>query len=211
VATPEKIDLVWAIQGRRVPLDHGYALYGALSRALPALHEAPWLAVLPLRGMRVGDGCLQLNKSARLILRLPPERIPSVLPLAGRVLDVAGHSVVVGVPAIHQLTPAATVASHLVVVRLTKPPRGDDGKLALDAFRAGFTNEAHRQLGSMGVTGRLEVGARRQIHVGGQRIIGFPVSVHDLTPEHSLVLQNKGIGGKRRMGCGVFSPARATR
>jgi CRISPR-associated protein Cas6 len=155
VDTPEKIDLVWAIQGRRVPVDHGYALYAALSRALPVLHEAPWLAVLPLRGMRVGDGCLQLNKSARLVLRLPPERVPSVLPLAGRTLAIAGRPVVVGVPAIHQLTPAATVASPLVVVRLTKAPRGDDGKLALDALRAGFANEAHRQLDSMGMTGRL--------------------------------------------------------
>jgi CRISPR-associated protein Cas6 len=211
VEAPEKVDLVWAVQGRRIPADHGYALYSALSRAVPALHGADWLSVRPIRGMHAGDGCLQLSSTARLILRLPPERIASVLPLAGRTLDVAGYPLVVGVPAIHQLKPSTAVGCGLVVVRLTKAPKGDDGKLALEAFRVQFEKEARRQLDALGVAGRLDIGPRRQLHMGRQRIIGFPVVVRELLPEHSLVLQYRGFGGKQRMGCGVFSPIRTTR
>ena len=36
-ATP-KVDVAFAIQGTAVPLDHGYALYAAISRCVPALH-----------------------------------------------------------------------------------------------------------------------------------------------------------------------------
>jgi CRISPR-associated protein Cas6 len=209
--TPERIDLVWAIQGRRLPLDHGYALYAAISRALPAVHAASWLAVHPIRGMLAGGDCLQLHKTSHLTLRLPPERIAAVLSLAGRTLDIAGHPIVIGVPTIHQLRPAAAVASRLVVVRLTSAPKQDNGQLAIDAFRAAFTKEAERQLATMGVAGCLEVSSRpRQIHIGRQRIIGFGVVVRDLALDHSLILQGAGLGGKHRMGCGVFSPVRGT-
>lgn len=211
VETPERVDLVWATQGRRIPLDHGYVLYSALSRALPLLHEAPWLSVHPIRGMHAGGGFLQLAKQTRLTLRLPPERIAAVLPLAGRTLDLGGNSLVVGVPSIHSLTPAAVVSSRLVVVRLTKAPKGAEGKLQMDAFREAFEKEARRQLADLSISGPIEVGKQRQIHVGAQRIVGFGVTVHGLTPEQSLRLQCRGIGGKHRMGCGIFLPVHTAR
>ena len=40
-----------------------------------------------------------------------------------------------------------------------------------------------------------------------KEIVGFAVRVEDLTAEESIGLQEAGIGGRRRFGCGVFIPA----
>jgi len=36
--------------------------------------------------------------------------------------------------------------------------------------------------------------------------VGYAVRVSGLSDEDSLKLQERGLGGKRRMGCGVFVP-----
>jgi hypothetical protein len=48
------IDLAFPLQPAEVPRDHGYALYGALCRAVPELHEARWLGVHRLSGRPFG-------------------------------------------------------------------------------------------------------------------------------------------------------------
>ena len=37
-------------------------------------------------------------------------------------------------------------------------------------------------------------------------IVGFALAIHDLTDEGSILLQESGLGGRRRMGCGFFQP-----
>lgn len=55
------IDLSFPLLGPLLPCDHGYELYAALSRILPALHhdELP-CRIAPVRGTYAGDGLLQL-------------------------------------------------------------------------------------------------------------------------------------------------------
>jgi CRISPR-associated endonuclease/helicase Cas3 len=48
--------------------------------------------------------------------------------------------------------------------------------------------------------------SRRVIHIKQQTIVGYAVHVSNLTEEHSLRLQEFGIGGRRRLGCGIFNP-----
>src|SRR4051812_41927300 len=93
------IDLCFPLLGPSLPTDHGYELYAALSRLLPALHDGLPCRVAPVRGSRAEGGRLQLDaRYSRLLLRLAPETIPQLLPLAGRSLDVGNHPVRLGVP-----------------------------------------------------------------------------------------------------------------
>ena len=69
------IDLAFRLTGSAVPVDHGYALYAALSRILPEIHVAKDVAVQPIRGVYSGNGTLHLADFSRLILRLPDEQI----------------------------------------------------------------------------------------------------------------------------------------
>jgi CRISPR-associated endonuclease/helicase Cas3 len=67
-----------------------------------------------------------------------------------------------------------------------------------------FREAAARQLAALGVKARLEVGRRRVLNVSGDTVVGFGVTLHDLDEEASLRVQYAGLGGRQRMGCGVF-------
>jgi CRISPR-associated protein Cas6 len=60
------VDLAFRLTGRKVPVDHGYALYSAISRLVPEIHEAKNIGVHPIRGTYSGNGELMLRDSSRL-------------------------------------------------------------------------------------------------------------------------------------------------
>lgn len=199
------VDLVFPVRGQALARDHGYALYGALSRALPALHGAGWLAIQSIPGHIKAPETLDLGGRSQLRLRVPVEQIAQVLPLSGAALDVAGSHLELGPPAVHQLRPAAVLDARLVVIKLTGGPGTPFDR---QAFETRFLAEAQRQLARMEVTGVLQLCGRGRISVGGRRVIGYAVRVSGLSSEHSVVLQAHGLGGKRTMGCGFFRPSR---
>ena len=75
-----------------------------------------------------------------------------------------------------------------------------------------------RQLAALGIPGRLEVphfhlgprqgeARRHVVRIKDSAVICFPLVVRGLNPEDSLKLQEAGLGGRRRMGCGIFISA----
>ena len=46
------VDLAFGLTGSKVPVDHGYALYSAISRLLPEIHGAKNVGVHPIKGTR---------------------------------------------------------------------------------------------------------------------------------------------------------------
>lgn len=203
------VDLSFPLQGAAsaLPVDHGYPLYGALSRILPTLHEARWLGVHPLSGQPDGAGGLVLTKP-QLRLRVPLDRMRDVLPLSGQRLTILERPFTIGAPTIHALTPSATLDARLVLIRLTQLPK-NDGATDRPAFEAAFLAEAKRQLTALGIVDPVvSLRGSRSIEVKGQRIRGFSVRVGNLSAEGSLALQATGLGGKRTMGCGLFRPTR---
>jgi len=207
------VDLAFPLAGERVARDHGYALYGALCRVVPGLHTAAWLGVHPLGGKPGDDGTLALAARAHLRLRLPASHIAEVLALIGARLDVGGAGLVVGAPRVHALTPASSLDARMVAIKLTLAPRrmhAELGRETLDVagFAERYASEVKRQLEAIGIRKGFELRGRRSLTVGGRRVVGYSVRVTGLSADESLALQEKGIGGKRRMGCGLF---RATR
>ena len=207
------VDLSFPVLGERVPRDHGYPLYGALCRAVGALHGAAWLGVHPLSGTQVDAGTLQLGRRSQLRLRLPADRIGAVLPLAGARLEVSGSSLRLGAPSVHALVPAASLDARMVAIKLTAAPRRRNEELGRDAldvtgFAERYAAEIKRQLEAIGIGSPFELRGRRSVTVGGRRVVGYSVRVIGLGADESIALQEKGIGGKRRMGCGVFRVTR---
>ena len=49
---------------------------------------------------------------------------------------------------------------------------------------------------------------RRVLHIKGERHVGFGMLIEGLTADESLRLQQNGLGGRRKMGCGLFLPVR---
>ena len=74
-----------------IPADHGYHLDAAVSRLLPAMHEPNGIGIHPIRGRLVGERRMQICDFSRLTIRVAPERIAALLPLAGKQISIAGH------------------------------------------------------------------------------------------------------------------------
>jgi CRISPR-associated protein Cas6 len=197
-----KIDLSFAVRGGPIAADHGYPLFAALCRHLPWLHAGEEIGVHPIRGPLLGNRLLAIASESRLVLRL----------LAGKSLEVDGASLTVGVPTVTPLIPAATLRSRLVTIR-----GFTDAPAFLDATTRQLTElgvQATPQLlmrqavsSTQGATDRAAgTVLRRTLRIRDREVVGFALQVADLTAEESLLLQEAGLGGRRRFGCGIFVP-----
>ena len=193
--TSPVIDIFFHVQGQCVPVDHGYALYGAISRILEKqsawLHAADNVGLHPLRGRYDGAGKLLLGDRPRFGLRLPASVIPAVLPLAGKRLDLNGDTLRVGTTTTAALVPAVVLYAHVVTTK-----HGDD--------EARFDAEIQRQLDGLDIKGKPQRGPRRVVAIKDKKVVCHSLLVSELTAEESIRLQEQGLGGRRKMGCGVF-------
>lgn len=191
-----KVDLAFALLAQQpIPADHGYVLYGALSRAVPLLHSSNGIGVHPIRGQQIGDRRLSVTSQSRLVLRVDTENISAVLPLAGNQLDVAGARLRVGVPQIWAIQPSTALRSRLVTT-----------KNCQDQSR--FEAELRRQLDLLDVSSEVivTIPKRRTLRIKDKEIVGYEVILEGLSAEESLNVQETGLGGRRHMGCGMFVP-----
>ena len=206
----DTVDCVFncVVAGSVVRVDHGYQLYSAICSMLgPQVHGSDWLGVHPLSGRMLGDE-LVLETQTALRLRIPAAMIPMVLPLAGSRMRVGDCALQVGTPTVHALYPAASLDARQVLVKVTAPARAPSGRLDMADLASRVSAELTRQLAEMSVEGQVALLGRRVLDVKGKRLQGFAVRVSSLSVEHSLILQARGLGGKRAMGCGIFRPTR---
>jgi CRISPR-associated protein Cas6 len=180
-------------------------LFAALSRAVPAFHApgcGPRFA--PITGDPAGSGRIALAARSVLRVRAPADALPAVLPLVGLTLTVGDGTVRLGPPTVVPLVPAATVRVRVVTIKNARDP-----DRFLTAVRAG--------LAALGVAGEPSLPAfvggprigeprRRVVRVKGAVIAGYALVVAGLTAEHSIRLQEAGLGGRTRIGCGFFLP-----
>lgn len=186
------VELQFPVAGQTIPVDHGYALYGAISRLIPAVHEADWLAIDIIRGKAGPPGTLRIDSTSSLRLRLPEEYLPLLERLTAEKLELDGHSLLLGYPHVSPLKPESILTARFVTIKgFTEPTP--------------FSAALDRQLEALAVKGETTVGSRRVVRVGGYVIVGFSVTIGRLTEADSLTLQQKGLGGRRKMGGGFFS------
>jgi CRISPR-associated protein Cas6 len=200
------VDLAFSIVcPQAVPADHGYLLYSALARALPEVHQTDRIGVHPIRGRQLGGRTMQLTEHSRLIIRTDAEQIARFLPLAGKSLRLLDRTLRIGVPQVRPLVPAAALRSRLVTIKLSEAV-SKPSKAAADAFLAA----ARRQLGDLAVSAEasLTLGKRRTLRIKDKEVVGYEVLLEGLTAEESVAVQERGLGGRRHMGCGIFVPNR---
>ena len=196
------VDAAFPLVGTSLPLDHGYALFSALSRIEPALHTRSTWGVHPVRGTRSGPGVLQLDRRSLLKIRMPTIDVGALLPLAGASLTVDGHDVRLGVIRLYPLEPSARLRARFVTVKgFAEDP---------SAFRAALARQvAHTaDLGQDPERVEIAVGPRRVMRVAQHTIVGYPVELTGLEADASLAVQRVGLGGRRHMGAGIFVPPR---
>jgi CRISPR-associated protein Cas6 len=141
----------------------------------------------------VGHGLLNISPWSSLVFRLAVSQLPLYIPLAGKSLEVMGERLRVGVPKTSLLVPSVVLYAHLVTTK-----NGQD--------ETRFIEEIGRQMEALGVRGKFSVGNRRTFQVHEKQVVGYSLLVDELTAEESVTLQERGLGGRRKMGCGFFEP-----
>lgn len=198
------IDLAFGLKETVIPIDYGYALFGAISRVVPLIHGDRRIGVHPIRGVHLQPRRMTLVPASKLRLRLPSEEVANYLALAGSTLDLDGDRLEVGIPRVESLRPSPSLSARIVTIGQIKDPEP-------------FLATARRQLETLGVAASPEFlpdphpdrrghPTRRVIRIKGKRIVGYPIQITGLTAEESLTVQENGLGSRRRMGCGVFVP-----
>jgi CRISPR-associated protein Cas6 len=209
------VDVQFKLVGNQIPADHGYHLFSAVSHLIPELHGDEDVGLLPISGRLTGHRSLALTEGSRLSIRLPSERISQVLPLAGKGLSVAGCPITVGVPTTRALVPAARLYSRLVIIKGYMDPEPFLGavrrQLAAMAVRGrpGLVEQENLAASNRGRSGGTKSAfLRRTTRIRDKEVVGFAVRISELTAEESVRVQERGIGGRRRFGCGLFIPDR---
>jgi CRISPR-associated protein Cas6 len=214
------IDIGFRLTGREIPADHGCALYGAVSRHVPWTHDPDQetLGIHPINGLLSGGRLLHLTPSSRLTFRLDSDHVRELLTLAGKELDLDTHKLRVGVPTTYTIKPAATLRSRLVTFKHHMEPETFLAKAQeeLSKLNIKATPGITRRVGAKSLEGRKELTAdrspfiRRTLRIHDKEVVGFAMEVSGLSADESLRLQETGLGGRRRFGCGIFVPARQT-
>lgn len=209
------VDVAFAVRGDTVPADHGYLLYGAITSLIPELHRRTDYAIHPLHGRHAPGRLIALTRHCALTFRLDHELIPVLMPLSGASLELGDRKLRIGVPMTRPLLAADRLTSRLVVIKGYTEP---------DAF----VEAANRQVAGAGVTASVDLirrrgkarfedksgpadgPVRRTIRIAQKEIVGFALKVTGLSATDSIHLQQIGVGGRQRFGCGVLVPS-ATR
>ena len=188
---PGVVDVVFALRGESIPADHAWALYRALAARLDWLDEEPAAGVHPIPGTQSAGGIVHLGRRARLLMRMPRDRVESALALAGERLDV-GEGLEVGPGHVRSLLAHGTLYSRFVASDARDEP--------------GFQQAVVAEVRAAGLACDVIVGKPRRIAAGSGELRGYSVMLHNLAPEASLQMQEAGLGGGRRLGCGILVP-----
>jgi CRISPR-associated protein Cas6 len=120
--------------------------------------------------------------------------------LAGQRLTIGTHEIQLLIPQISQLQPTDKLRSRLVTIKGFQEP-------------GAFLEAAQRQLDTLSIQGHLSIPlnldgepSRKTIKIKRYSVVGFALEITNLSDEDSIKLQMLGLGGKHRMGCGIFTP-----
>ncbi len=197
--TTPYVDLSFQVIGDTLPADHGYGLYSALTHWNEAIHNLEGLSIQTIIGIPDKQGKIYLTERSRFRMRLPFDQVPLVYSLAGKALTIGTHTIRLGIPQIYLLQPTSRLKARIVVIKGYQEPET-------------FLEAAQRQVTELGINGTVVIASissgadRKTIKIKRFTVVGFGLKVNDLNDEDSLLLQQVGLGGKRRMGCGVFVP-----
>lgn len=203
----DMVDAVFAISGSALPVDHAHALSQAIAAALPWFAQEPGAGLHTVHGAASGSGwmrpegagaLLQLSQRAKLVLRLPRQRLDDAADLLGRTLQVAGWPLRIDKITARPLSRITTLFSRCVLFTATED-------------EAGFVAAAVDELGALGISpARMLCGRVTPIATPARIYATRSLLVAGLTPEQSLALQQHGLGAQRKLGCGVFIPHKET-
>jgi len=210
--TASMSDVIFKIDCQSLPVDHAAALSEALCELVPWLKELPAAGVHPIHvaGSQNGwqrpekDGeSLLLSKRTRLRVRIDTDHHEKLIQtLENRSLKVDQHTLNILTGRIAPLQPVTTLFSRYTVYLQNKTESSDENA---------FVQQVINQCKGFGYTPtKVLCGRSGVMAVHGKNIPVRSVMLADVPAEHSLALQERGLGDLRLHGCGLLIPHKDT-
>ena len=195
------VDLVYSIQCLRLPVDHAQVLSLAVQNQLPWFATEERAALHAIHVAESGNGWVRpddfihLSRRTKLTLRVPKHRIEDAQQLSGTALDLGGHPLTVGTSIIRPLSTLTTIFARYVA--------------ASESDEQQFLRDALAQLKALGVKPKkMLCGMEKSIVTTQGALRTRSLMLAELSVDESLILQQRGLGLHRVLGCGVFIPHR---
>ncbi len=193
------VDLVYSIQCLRLPVDHAQVLSLAVQNQLPWFETEERAALHAIHVAESGNGWVRpddfihLSRRTKLTLRVPKHRIEDAQQLSGKALDLGGHPLTVGTSIIRPLSTLTTIFARYVA--------------ASESDEQQFLRDALAQLKALGVKPKkMLCGMEKSIATTHGALRTRSLMLAELSVDESLILQQRGLGLHRVLGCGVFIP-----
>jgi CRISPR-associated protein Cas6 len=209
------LEIQFALRGKTLPADHGYALYSATKKLLQETHDELIPKDLPaevrlcsVSGVPDRAGMIYLNRGSKVRLRCPSEQMQTWYRLLqNQVFDIRGHLIRLVQPRVTLPEASDSLTSRLVTFKLDTIEHSDVPRYFLESCQKGLERlEINgKAFIPSNINGDL---ARRTLQVKDKKIVGYGVVVENLSHEDSLRLQWHGLGGRQHFGCGWFYPAK---
>ena len=203
-ATEEIVDVAFRLPGGRLPVDHAYALFSAISDALPWFADEADARLHQVHTAATGSGWmrpeespgdeLHLSRRTKLRVRVPKRRAGDALSLAGREMDIGGYPLTPGAGKVVPLVPADTLLARHVVCEEDE----DESRLV---------PRLTQTLGESGVSDATLICGRAHRIITPEVVLHTrSVVVTSLDAHGSMTLLRSGIGPAGKLGCGIFIP-----
>lgn len=198
------VDLVFGLSCRCLPVDHAYELAQSIQQVLPWFATEPGAGLHTIHVAGSANGwkrpeqptdLLYPSRRTKLSLRVPKCRIDDAKLLQGVNLHVgAGHVAEVKQASPRPLSTLPTLFSRYLVT--------DGFQQEVDVL-----NAMAKQLKVMGIKPKkMLCGIETYIATPEGAVKTSSLMLAGLSPEEAVILQQKGLGPNRWLGCGIFIP-----
>jgi CRISPR-associated protein Cas6 len=226
LSTSAMCDVSFRITCCSLPIDHAADLAQSLCQTNQWLHELHGTGIHPIHvaGSQNGwqrpdndDQLLLLSKRTRLKIRIDTAHTDQLIAsLNGTTHRIAEHELQIldGNPI--ELRPAATLFSRYTVYLQDQPTKRSKGAITTASEDIGKDEEQFvrrvisdcEQLGFAPT--KVLCGRSLPIATTDGPVIARSILLADVPREHSLSLQERGLGDLRLMGCGIVIPHKDT-
>lgn len=200
----EVVDVSFRLPGGRLPIDHAYALFRAISGTLAWFAHDPAARLHQVHTAASGSGWtrpedssgeeLHLSRRTKLTLRVPQRRAEDALALSGQELEVGGYSLTPRVGKVVPLGPAGTLLARHVVCDESE----DESRLV---------QRLTETLDENGVIGATLICGRAHRIVTPEAVLHTrSLVITNLDPDGAMCLLRNGLGPGGKLGCGIFIP-----
>ena len=185
----------WSVMGDRLPADHGYRLYSALVERCPQLKNLEW-QLGTVNGIPDAKGWVKLGRQSQLLVRCDLADL-NAFELDGQILRVGQSFLQFGEGVGHSLEPCENLRSRIVTINAAY-------RCHVSEFEFGVA--LGKQLQRAGIETMPTLGDRCTLRIKDTTVVGYGIQFEGLKPQESLYLQRHGLGGRRRLGAGMFTP-----